>query len=226
MITLRCDAACLSAIRPRLMELSVLPRQYQDVQADTDDNALVARARTGDRDAFADLYERHQGAIFRFALHMTGATASAEDVVQEAFVAFMHALDSFEGDRSVRAYLYGIARHIAARRLRRERLWVSLNDEAHEPASEPPSFVEDLQRRDDLLHLRQAIFALPRKHREVIVLCDLEQLSYEEAAASIGCAVGTIRSRLHRARTTLAGLVQRVDPDARRFSRRPEKCVL
>jgi RNA polymerase sigma-70 factor, ECF subfamily len=195
------------------------------VQADTDDDALVARARTGDRDAFADLYERHQVAIFRFALHMTGATASAEDVVQEAFVAFMHALDRFEGDRSLRAYLYGIARHIAARRLRRERLWVSLNVEAHEPASESPSFVEDLQRRDDLLHLRQAILALPRKHREVIVLCDLEKLSYEEAAASIGCAVGTIRSRLHRARTTLASLLQRVDIHARRVSRCAAGCA-
>jgi RNA polymerase sigma-70 factor (ECF subfamily) len=202
------------------MELSFLPRQYQDVQADTEDDALVARARAGDRDAFAELYERHQGAIFRFALHMTGATASAEDVVQEAFVAFMHALDRFEGDRSLRAYLYGIARHIAARRLRRERRWVSLNVEAHEPASESASVVENLQRRDDRLHLRQAILALPRKHREVIVLCDLEQLSYEDAAASMGCAVGTIRSRLHRARTTLAALLQRADIDARRFSRR------
>jgi hypothetical protein len=82
------------------MELSSLPRQYQDVQADTNDDALVARARTGDRDAFADLYERHQGAIFRFALHMTGATASAEDVVQEAFVAFLHAQGPASGGRA------------------------------------------------------------------------------------------------------------------------------
>ena len=73
------------------------------MQADTEDDALVSRARAGDRDAFAELYDRHQGAIFRFALHMTGATASAEDVVQEAFVAFMHGLDRFESDRSLRA---------------------------------------------------------------------------------------------------------------------------
>jgi RNA polymerase sigma-70 factor (ECF subfamily) len=202
------------------MELSSVPKQYQCVQANTDDTVLVARARTGDRDAFAELYERHHGAIFRFALHMTGATASAEDVVQEVFVAFMHALDRFEGDRSLRAYLYGMARHIAARQQRRERRWVSFNAEAHEPALRSSSVVDDLQRRDDIVQLRHALLALPRRHREVIVLCDLETLSYEEAAASVGCAVGTIRSRLHRARATLAGLLHRADLDAPRLSRR------
>jgi len=201
------------------------PRQYQDVQAYLDDDALVARARAGDREAFAGLYERHQGAIFRFALHMTGATASAEDVVQEVFVALMRGLDRIEANRSVRAYLYGIARHIAARRKRRERLWVSFNAEAHEVASGSPSVVEDLQRRDDLVRLRDAIVALPRKYREVIALCDLETLSYEEAASSLGCAVGTIRSRLHRARARLAGLLERADNDAR-FSRRAAGWVL
>ena len=185
------------------------------MQADTDDVALVGLARCGDRDAFAELYERHHGALFRFALHMTGATASAEDIVQEVFVEFLHGLGRFEGGRSLRAYLYGIARHLAARRLRRERLWVSFDANAHDPATTSPSVVDDLERRDDLLRLRRALLALPRKHREVIVLCDVEQLSYEDAAASIGCAVGTIRSRLHRARATLAGLLQRVDLDAR-----------
>jgi RNA polymerase sigma-70 factor (ECF subfamily) len=202
------------------VELSPVSGQYQYVQAETDDTVLVARARTGDRDAFAELYERHHGAIFRFALHMTGATALAEDVVQEVFVAFLDALSRFEGDRSLRAYLYGMARHIAARRRSRERRWVSFSAEAHEPGSGCSSVVEDLQHRENLVQLRHAILALPRRQREVIVLCDLERLSYEDAAASVGCAVGTIRSRLHRARAALASLLKNADLDARRFSRR------
>jgi len=208
------------------MELCSVLRQYHYVQAETDDRVLVARARGGDRDAFAELYERHHGAIFRFALHMLGAPASAEDVVQEVFVAFMHALGRFEGDRSLRAYLFGIARHMAGRRLRRERLWVSFDANAHDAITASPSAVDDLQRREDLLQLRQALLALPRKHREVIVLCDVEQVSYEDAAASIGCAVGTIRSRLHRARATLARLLQRTDLGDARFSRRDAGWVL
>lgn len=202
------------------MELFEVPKQYQDVQPDPDDDVLVARAKAGDSVAFGNLYERHQGALFRFALHMTGAAASAEDVVHETFVVLMDALDRFDGTRSLRAYLYGIARRIAARRLRRERLWVPFNTETHDPASMAPSVADDLQRRDDLLQLRQAILALPRKQREVLVLCDVEQLSYEDAAVSIGCAVGTIRSRLHRARARLTTALKRVDVDALGCSRR------
>jgi RNA polymerase sigma-70 factor (ECF subfamily) len=190
------------------------------VQAETNDTVLVARARTGDRDAFAELYERHHAAIFRFALHMIGTPASAEDVVQEVFVAFMRALARFEGDRSLRAYLYGIARHIAGRRLRRERLWVSFDADTHDAVTASPSVVDHLQRHDDLVQIRQALLALPRKHREVIVLCDVEQVSYEDAAASIGCPVGTIRSRLHRARAMLANLLRRSELGEGRFSRR------
>jgi RNA polymerase sigma-70 factor, ECF subfamily len=196
------------------------------VDRDTDDAALVALARSGDRDAFAELYDRHQAAIFRFALHLTGATHAAEDVVQDVFVAFMRAVGRFELDRSLGAYLLGIARHIAARRLKRERLWMPFDADAHEPATDTPRIAEEIQRRADLLRLRQAIRALPRKHREVIVLCELEQLSYEDVAAMLDCPIGTVRSRLHRARTTLANLLQYSDIDARRVARRGAGWVL
>jgi RNA polymerase sigma-70 factor (ECF subfamily) len=186
---------------------------------------LVARAQAGDRDAFAALYERHQAGMFRFALHLTGERAAADDVVQEVFVAFMRGLARFTEGRPLRAYLYGIARHIAARRVRRNRLWVPFDVQTHEPAT-GPAVTDDLQRQEDLLHLRQAILALPRKYREVIVLCDLEQLPYEDAAASMGCAVGTIRSRLHRARTRLARLLERQEQETRRFVPRVPGCAL
>lgn len=175
------------------------------------DQALIRRTAAGDREAFATLYRRHQGAVYRFARLMTGSAATAEDVVQEVFLALMKDAARYDAGRAaLTTYLFGMARRVTRRRLLRERRFVEINvsDGALDRA---PNASEALERRDTLQRLRDAILSLPSRYREVVVLCDLEGVTYETAAASIGCAIGTIRSRLHRARQLLATKLRRAD---------------
>lgn len=178
--------------------------------AEAADTHLVGLAASGDREAFATLYLRYQSAIFRFAWHMTGSAVTAEDIVHDVFVAFMSNLARFDAQRSLPPYLYGIARNMTARRLHRERRFVSLEPDADypQPMSDGTPLARRLEDEDHLRLLRNAIAGLPRRYREVIVLCDPHRLSYEAAAEAIGCPVGTIRSRLHRAREALATRLQ------------------
>jgi RNA polymerase sigma-70 factor, ECF subfamily len=176
------------------------------------DEALVERIAAGDRAAFTTLFRRRQADVYRVALLMTGLPASAEDITQDVFMAVMHDAARFEPVRgAVKAWLCGIARNHARRRLERDGRHASLadDDERGRPdvgsQSDP---VADLARTQQVRALRQAILSLPLRYREVVVLCDLEEISYAEAAAVIGCAIGTVRSRLHRARTLLAAKVR------------------
>jgi RNA polymerase sigma-70 factor (ECF subfamily) len=171
------------------------------------DDLLIARIADGDRDAFAELYQRHRSIVCRFAAHMCGSTSAAEDVVHEAFVAVIESAARYRpGQTDARLWLLGIARN-HARRARSVRRMLSLQDEEESGASaltvesDPAG---DLDRRRHLISLRKAIVALPVRYREVVVLCDLHELSYADAAAALGCAIGTVRSRLHRGRTLLA----------------------
>ncbi len=120
----------------------------------------------------------------------------------------MREAGSFDSRRgSLMAYLYGIARNFVRRHLERSRAWDSFEDSGDEPVSLDDPLVE-LTRRETIDGVREAILSLPPNYREVVVLCELQELSYQEAAAVLGCAVGTIRSRLHRARAMLIGKLQ------------------
>jgi RNA polymerase sigma-70 factor (ECF subfamily) len=139
---------------------------------------------------------------------MTGVRAAAEDVTQDVFLAVMRDAARYEPGRStVTAWLCGIARNHARRRLEREGRMVPLPDE---PEAErngtvaQPDPVGDLVNAQELDALRRAVLSLPLHYREVVVLCDLQELSYQDAAMSLDCAVGTVRSRLHRARALLS----------------------
>ncbi len=165
--------------------------------------------KQGDQQAFAELFRRHQATVFRFARQMSGSRDVAEDITQDVFVTLLQQGDRFDPRRaSLTTYLYGISRNLALRRLgrRSRRGAVNLDDVDHgrTPAllveSDPPT---DIDRTNDLVRLRRSIVALPLHHREVIVLCELHELSYEQAANVLGCPVGTIRSRLNRARRAL-----------------------
>ena len=199
----------------------------RDDLAGVTDTDLVARARAGDRDAFAGLYRRHRRSIYRFAFEMTLSPEAAEDIVQEVFVSLMRGLARYDATRPLGAYLYGTARNITRRRIRREVRLVPLerSGELSRRSSEV-NVAGELERRDDLRRLREAIVTLPTKHREVIVMCDLHKMSYELAAAAIGCPVGTVRSRLHRARATLAERMQPGPMPGVRLSRRTAGCAV
>lgn len=172
------------------------------------DRAQLERIRNGEEEAFVRLYESAKTSVFGFALHMCGRRDLAEEVTQETFALFLEQLKRFDPDRSdVLAYLIGIARNRLRRHMRRQSRYVAFESQTNAETSlaEAPgrSPQEKLLQGERLRLVRKAILALPEKYREVIVLCDLEEISYQQAAEALGCRVGTLRSRLHRARELL-----------------------
>jgi len=139
---------------------------------------------------------------------MTGAPAAADDVTQDVFMVVMRTATRYEAGRSgVAAWLCGIARNCARQRLGRERPFQPLDDldeGAIEDVEGPVDPLADLTRAEGIARVRRAVLSLPLRYREVVVLCDLQELSYAEAAEALACAVGTVRSRLHRGRQLLA----------------------
>lgn len=165
------------------------------------DEKLLGRMLEGDDEAFTTLYRRRQGPVYRFALHMTGSPGIAEDVTQEVFLVLFENGRRFDGSRGpLLSFLYGIARNRVLRRIEKER--------AAEPVVEDyaghEDLLGDLTRRETVEQVRRAVLSLPEAYREAVVLCDLENVSYEDAAAALECPVGTVRSRLSRGRAMLA----------------------
>jgi RNA polymerase sigma-70 factor (ECF subfamily) len=179
-------------------------------QPHTSDDQLLARIAVGAADALSALFRRRQADVYRFALHMSGAASLAEDVTQDVFLIVMRDAARYQPGRStVTAWLCGIARNCLRQRLEREGRWESLDDGEDEDgrATVCPDPLSELARSERVAMLRRAVSALPVRYREVVVLCDLEELSYAEAADALDCAIGTVRSRLHRARAMLAARV-------------------
>lgn len=174
------------------------------------DDELLRLVQAGDETAFLTLYRRRQGGIYRFALQMSGSEAVAEDVTQEVFMVLMSDARNYDPAKgSLSAYLYGVARNHVLRSLSRDRSFVSIGESYEEGEAAPAQLLSqddplgDLTRSEVIESVRQAVWALPAHYREVVVLCDLHEMSYAEAAQVLDCAVGTIRSRLHRARALL-----------------------
>ena len=173
-----------------------------------DDNDLIARARRGDADAFSTLFASHHRAVFRYAAHMCGPE-HGDDIVQETFLALLRQTSRHDAPRGpVGAYLLGIARHLVLKRLgaRYDTRVTSGIDESLDrvPAIEAPTALDALARDELIEAVRAGIEALPPPFREAIVLCELEELDYASVASVLACPIGTVRSRLHRARALLA----------------------
>jgi RNA polymerase sigma-70 factor, ECF subfamily len=167
---------------------------------------LLRRAGGGDEAAFLLLYERHRTPVFRFACRMLGSTPLAEDVTQECFLSILKRPDAFQEERaSLRTYLCAIARHLAFKQLRRQGQEVEMEEPPEDlPWGEPP---QDALRavidEEAAEAVRQAVQALPALQREAVVLFEYEALSLAEIAAVCDTDVGTVKSRLHRARERL-----------------------
>jgi len=184
-----------------------------------DDQDLVARARSGDRDAFGALLVRHQDTIFNAVLRLVGEHHRALDVAQETFLRAFRALPSFKGDSAFSTWLYRIALNLcsterAKRRRPLEARMLSLDAPARDgdgrrsdldPADRRPANGpgDDAMRSEIQARVHEAIDALEEEFRSVVVLRDLCDMSYEEMAEVLDCPIGTIRSRLHRARQKL-----------------------
>ena len=198
---------------------------------DLRDVLLLRRIADGDEDAFAEVYRQKHPAIYRFALHMAGNTAVAEDVTQEVFMALIRDPKRFDPARgTLGGFLFGVARNHLRKRWEQDRRLVAMDGEADEwheggsanghghigvsgngangsgnghgtPAQSPGW--DEFARAETVGRVRQAVGTLPENYREVVVLCELEEMSYDEAASALDCPVGTVRSRLHRARAML-----------------------
>jgi RNA polymerase sigma-70 factor (ECF subfamily) len=166
------------------------------------DQQLIGRMLDGDEDAFTALYRRRQAAVYRFALQMTGNIVVAEDVTQEVFMALIAHGRRFDPERgSLASFLYGIARNLVLRRLEKDR---GNEAEMVEDFAGDEDVLEDLTRRETIEQVRRAVLSLPAVYREAVVLCDLQDVSYQDAAVALDCPVGTVRSRLNRGRSILA----------------------
>lgn len=187
------------------------PARSLDAACDADpslhdilENELLKLAKKGNEAAFLDLYQRHQGPVFRFALHMSGQVETAEEIVQEVFLALLspNSFDSTSG--GLQGYLIGAARNMLRSRMRQAWRFIEA-----EPATLGGELLDGLSKEQELHDLHTAILSLPPNYREVVALCDLEGMDYAHAASHLGCPLGTVRSRLHRARAALAAKMQK-----------------
>jgi RNA polymerase sigma-70 factor, ECF subfamily len=172
---------------------------------DMRDAEQVARLCKGDVAAAQSLYQRHGDTLLRFSVAMVRCLQTAEDVVHDSFIELIQRPHGFDPDRgNLTGYLLGIARNRISRLFRRQERIQAMDNDTLDSLEAAEMESEDAR---DILRLREALLDLPLMHREVIVLCDLEELPYATVAQIIQCPVGTVRSRLHRARALLGSHV-------------------
>jgi RNA polymerase sigma-70 factor, ECF subfamily len=200
------------------------PKAEMTEATELTDDGLLRRVMAGDEDAFSLLYKRRHPSIYRFALHMSGNSSVAEDVTQEVFMTLIRDPRRFDPGRgSLAGFLFGVARNHLRKRWEQDRRLVSLTPDGDDfgalPSANGTHLVsangngnghyaaavthDEFTSIENVSRVRKAIGTLPENYREVVVLCELEEMSYEEAAGALGCPVGTVRSRLHRARAIL-----------------------
>ena len=195
---------------------------------------LLRLAVSGDEDAFAALYERLKSNVYRFALHMTGSASLAEDVTQDSFITLVEEGDKFDESKGqVLSFLLGIARNFVRRAYRsaaRVAPLVTENEQGEEvelALESTHDTVAEVLRGETVDLVREAVQSLPVHYREVVVLCDLCEITYAEASAQLNCNIGTVRSRLNRAHTLLAKKLEtRTQPSGKQAGGIIQGCLL
>jgi RNA polymerase sigma-70 factor (ECF subfamily) len=179
--------------------------------------ALIERARAGDGRAFEDLARRDERALYRHAARIVGPGADAEDVVQDALLSAWKSIRSFEGT-SFRAWLFRIVTNRALDRVRSKRRRAELplepsdDDEVQwaEPASAGPELADLASAHEALVIVEEALRGVPEEQRAALLLRDVEGFAYEEIAVMTSAEIGTVKSRIHRARLAVRNtLIQR-----------------
>ncbi|MBW7924173.1 MAG: RNA polymerase sigma factor [Burkholderiaceae bacterium] len=170
----------------------------------TDDAGLAARARNGDSKAFTELVSRHQDRVFRFVFRMIGSREEAMDITQDSFVKAWQAMPRWRPDAQFGTWLLQIARNAALDVLRRGKVVAFEPLDADLPVADPaPTPEERVEARSRVASLDAALRMLAPEHREVLLLREVEDLSYAEIAQALGVAEGTVKSRIARARAAL-----------------------
>ncbi|MCC7151097.1 MAG: sigma-70 family RNA polymerase sigma factor [Rubrivivax sp.] len=173
-----------------------------------DEADCIARAQRGEVAAFSELVTRYQDRIYRFLVRMTQSQEDARELTQETFLSAYQALPSWRPQAQLSTWLFRIARNQALDRLRRARHvdFVALDDALHEQVpADTPTPEAMLQARQRIAELERALARLSVEHREILLLRDVEDMPYEDIAQVLGIGLGTVKSRIARAR---AGLLQ------------------
>src|SRR5712692_505073 len=169
-----------------------------------DDGALIKRIREGDEDAFAIFVDRHKDSLVNYLTHLTRSRERAEEVAQDAFVRFYRNASKCRDQERLTPYLFRIATNLVVTQIRRDRRWKSILPRliALQPRSAPPAdrplLTEEIQRK-----VTEALEQLPLKFRAPLVLFEIEEWTYDEISRAIGCRIGTVKSRISRARALM-----------------------
>ncbi|MCC9657158.1 RNA polymerase sigma factor [Rhodopirellula halodulae] len=172
-----------------------------------DEVALIEAALAGDAAAFEGLVVQHQDRLYHAMIHVTGSVHDAEEVTQEAFIRAFVKLDTFQQNSQFFTWLYRVAFNIALSRKRRQKIRLSLDQQREEAGEEVVSDGEPVDanmiRQDDVSLVQSALQQLSDEHRSILVLREMNESSYEEMAEILELSIGTVRSRLNRARKQL-----------------------
>ena len=198
------------------------------------EHELLRLAVAGDEEAFAALYERLKSSVYRFALHMSGSPTLADDITQDAFLTLVEEGGKFDESKGqVLAFLLGITRNFVRRAYRsqaRSTPLVTENEQGEEvelALQSSHDTIADVVQGETVDLVREAVQSLPVHYREVVVLCDLCEMSYAEASAQLECNLGTIRSRLNRAHALLAKKLEtRIRPSGKQAGGIIQRCLL
>jgi RNA polymerase sigma-70 factor, ECF subfamily len=181
--------------------------------AAVDDHQLIESALNGNSAAFGDLVRKYQDRLYHTMVHVTGSAEDAKDVVQDAFVKAFVKLDSFQRSSAFYTWLYRIAFNTAMSRQRRRRPTQSLEqvqDCGHDPPDTAAAPTDRLEQEELAGQVRAAMETLSDEHRTVLVLRDIDGCDYEAVAEILEIPLGTVRSRLHRARMQLREQLKKV----------------
>ncbi|HEV7513434.1 MAG TPA: sigma-70 family RNA polymerase sigma factor [Candidatus Acidoferrum sp.] len=195
------------------------------IRQNDQDEELLKRSSRGDEEAFTNLYRRHADVLYRFAFRMTGSSWGAEEIVQDVFMTLVREPGKYDAERgTLPAFLFGIARNKIMKHNERLPREISLV-ERQEDGSGGGLVLRDsftpamwAEQRERLEKVRTAVMDLPVEFRETVVLCELEEMSYEQAARLLDCPIGTIRSRLHRGRALLLAKLEMLRDAPRRWN--------
>ncbi len=176
------------------------------------DRSLIQHAAQGDVDAFGELVQRHQSAVFNVAYRMLGNRQDAEDAAQEAFVRAYKAFDTFDVERPIRPWLKRIVTNLCLNRIKADRPTLSLENGLPPPKEPKPGPEAQTAKHERDTQIRAAILSLPPRYRAAIELRHFQDLNYEEIAKTLNKPLSTVKSDLFRARKILAEKLKEIVP--------------
>ncbi len=181
--------------------------QMNKSMANQDDQQLIRRTLDGHNEAFGHLIRKYQDRLFNGMVHILRSEPEAEDVVQDAFVLAFTKLESFKGNSAFFTWLYRIGYNVAITRIRRRKTTVSIEGKEEtgrlDFPDSGPNPTDRIEKQELALQLNQAMGRLSDEHRAILVLREMDELDYDAISEILDLPIGTVRSRLHRARAQL-----------------------